>query len=615
MNRFARLLPVVALVAAGCANDSARSLLPVDIVAGPEVGAIAKVDLTASLGVDPVVTRTLTWDAPAGQPLKVGLYLPHAVSGTVNVQAVALDGNGSILGASDMVPAVIHPGKQADLLTLTITPRTSVASDGGAPDGGGADGPAGGPDLDGGALAADGPDGAVTDTAPVRDGALDQGLDRGPDAAGPPSFSPPENLEPTDMVSPSYSPVVAVDGQGNTLVAWEEDSEVKSRRWDATAKTWSDTKVVESRGGIESIILKMAPNGHATLMWRQQTGVDKDPLIGVWASHSKDGGLMWTPPKQVHAGASFGNVELAVSRDGSARAAWAETVSNIYSLWAARYEDATGLWSDVAVVKPGTDSYDRRPRIAMDGTGGGIMVWTQPDDMMQTSTWGTSFAANGPLKTPQVLDTITTDSTYDPVVAISPDGSKGIALWSQLATGGSDVYSADYTPAGGWQPAARAIVKAYFGWPVVVMDQTATVTVAYYESLTSGAVNIVAARRAWGQPWGQVTPLENTNKATLKVEEVPVPDIGLDASGNVHVAWDRKNSTSDENTYSIVTRRWSMGAWQPEQILFTKDKMHANPPSVGVGENGQAAIVFSYWDPSSSGDPNSHSAFAALFLP
>jgi hypothetical protein len=612
MNRFTRLAGLLALLAAAaCGNDSARSLLPVDLTADAEVGTIANVDVTVSRGVDPVVTKHIAWNAPAGQPLKLGIYLPHTVDGTVNVQALALDGNGAITGASDAVPAVIHAGKQADVVALHITPRTSVAPDGGAPDSGGGDGP----DVDGahidGAPPADGPDAAPVDTAPTPDVQLDMGADRAPDSGSAPSFHPPENLEPTDLVSRSYSPEVAVDGKGNVLVAWREDSQVKTRRWDATAKTWGDTKAVESMGYIDTITLKMTSAGHATLLWRQTPSDDTSPIRGVWASNSKDGGLTWTPPKQVRAGASYGELALAVAHDGSARVAWQETVMNYRQLWAARYDDATGLWSDVAMVKPGMDYEDRRPRLVMDDAGGGLLVWRQDDDMMQMSTWGTSFVAQGPLKTPQLLDDLTTDYTYDPVVAITPDGSKGVAIWSQSSASGAVFYS-DFTPGGGFQAPKRAIVDALFGWPVIVMDQTGTATLAYFQTLTQGAANVVAVRRAWGQAWDQVTPLEMVDQVKLGTDDAPIPDIGIDGNGDVHVAWNRKVKATEANTYSIVTRRWSMGAWQPEQTVFLKDKIQAGFPAVGVGAGGQAAIVFTYWDPAMV-DPATFSVFAALF--
>jgi hypothetical protein len=604
----------VALVAGGCGNPSARSLVPIDIFAASDVGVIANVDVVIDHGLEPIITKRIKWDAPAGQPLKVGIYIAHSVYGSVDIGVNALDAGGNVIGVSDMGTVSIDPGKTAPLVTLHIMARTST----GGGDGGVTDGAT---DLEGGTpdegLPSDGlpVDGGATmlDVAPGVD--VPPGVDlTAPDAAPTgPAWGPTENIEPNDFVNRSYWATAAVDGKGNVLVGWTEDTQVKSRRWDAGSKTWGDTKVVGSQVNGAAPILKMSPDGHAVLAWLAEPGNPDDPTNGAYASQSIDGGLSWTPTKQVHSGYAFGDIDLRIAHDGSARATWTESVNNLYTVWAARYDVAMGAWTDVAAVKAGDDDNDRNPRLAMANNGDGLLVWRQNDATMHLSTWAAAFSAGQPFKTPQLLDTTTTDSIYDPVVAITPDGSKGIAAWSQGSNAGYDVYSAEYTVAGGWKAPTQAIVNSYFGSPVLVIDQTATATLVYYQPLTGGTANVVAARHADGQPWGQVTPLETANQAGLMIDQVPNASIGIAGNGDVHVAWNRKLAGSDDNTYSIVTRHWSMGAWQPEQTLFMKDKMHANDPGLGVGDNGQAALVFTYWDPTMAGDAMTYSTFASLF--
>jgi hypothetical protein len=408
---------------------------------------------------------------------------------------------------------------------------------------------------------------------------------------------------------------VAVDSKGNALVAWSESTSVKTRRYDAAAKTWGDTKTVESGGEVNSLSLGMGANGHATVVWNHYPRSEMPLESGPRASHSKDGGNTWSPPKLVHNGPMYHRAALAVSRDGHARMAWEESGMNINSLWSAHYNDSTGTWSDVALVKMGTDSYDRQPKIAMDAQGGGLLTWIQ-DEAMQDSTFGTSFAANQPLKASQQLDNLTTDYTMSPAVAVTSDGSKGVAIWIHHSSGaaGYELATAEFA-AGAWKaPEKFMTFPSFVSDPAVTIDQAATVTAVWSQPLTSGKVNLVSARRMAGQSWGAPAAIETANMSGGYTNEDPIPVMGLDSAGNVHVAWSRKlNADRMEFSFSIVTRRFSGGMWLPEQTLSMKPGLRASDPELAVGEDGRAAVAFTYYHPMGSMDPASYNTFAALF--
>jgi hypothetical protein len=244
-----------------------------------------------------------------------------------------------------------------------------------------------------------------------------------------------------------------------------------------------------------------------------------------------------------------------------------------------------------------------------------LLVWTQADNMTNVSVWATSFGATGPLKTPQILDNLTTANIYDPVVAMMGDGSKGIAVWDEPASGaGYDMMVSDFTASGGWGAPAR-VGSAYFSFPVAIMDQVGTVTVAYGHVINNGSVNVRAIRRVSGQGWGEATLLENTNWGdTHDFDTEPQPRLGVDANGTVHIAWARKVAMTDDDTYSIITRRWAAGGWQPEETLFMKNKRRVFNPDLAVGDDGHAAVGFFYIDPSgTTGDLGVYNAMVSLF--
>jgi hypothetical protein len=608
MKKRTRLFLVLAMLAGCGSSGKPRSLLPIDITAAPEVGTIAQVEIVVSQSGNVAADQSLTWTGMAGQPMKVGLYVPDYVDGTVDVQVNAYDSGGVVIGMSALQSTTVHSGETAAVLSVRIEAKVAIGDGGVPPDSGS-------------------PDGPMTDGAPpTNDGGTDVGVtpDMAPDA-GPPdvmtglTWSTPENLE-HDNLSSSYIPAVAIDGNGNALVAWSEGAGVRTKRWDAAMKAWGEIKMVDDRAQVNSIRLGMGANGHATLLWNlyptDANGADQ----GLWASHSKDGGLTWTPRKLVHNGRMYVAAALAVSRDGHARAAWEEhPPAGENSLWSAHYDDTTGLWTDVAMVLMGNNIYDRFPKLAMDAKGAGLLTWLQADpvtDVGRDSTYVASFEPNQPLKNIKELDKFAADSTDDPTVAMAADGSRGAAMW--VRRGAVELWTAEFVN-GAWKAPERFMSFPNFASdPALHFDPAGTLTAVWAQPITSGKSNLVASRRPAGGTWSVPTPLETTNQAGGYTDEDPVPAIGGDAAGNVFVAWSRKlkadmRPDNQEYSFAIVTRRFSGGMWQPEQVLHMKDKLRASDPELAVAADGRAAIAFYYYDPAQTGDVDTFNTFAILY--
>ncbi|HXU80058.1 MAG TPA: family 16 glycoside hydrolase [Polyangia bacterium] len=151
----ASLFLVLALVA-GCGSSAKpRSLLNVDITAAPEVGTISGVQIVITQGADAVTDQVFAWTAMAGQPMKVGLYLPDSVDGSIDVQANAHDGSGTLIGTSAKQSATVHAGEASAVVSVRIERKIDVGDGGVSPD---MAAPGDGPLPDG---AAPGPDAAA----------------------------------------------------------------------------------------------------------------------------------------------------------------------------------------------------------------------------------------------------------------------------------------------------------------------------------------------------------------------------------------------------------------------------------------------------------------------
>jgi hypothetical protein len=181
------------------------------------------------------------------------------------------------------------------------------------------------------------------------------------------------------------------------------------------------------------------------------------------------------------------------------------------------------------------------------------------------------------------------------------------------SSAGYEIFSSDYV-GGAWKPPLKVLASvSWVSAPVMVIDQTAAVTVAFTQPIASAKSNVVSVRRIEGQGWSAVTPLEFTNQAGQRTDEDPYPVIGLDGVGTVHVAWARKMKAMDQNTYGVFTTRYFMGKWQPEVMIGLKEGLRADDPRLSVGEDGHAIIGFYYYDPAQMGSPDAYNIFAALY--
>ncbi|HVZ73702.1 MAG TPA: hypothetical protein VHJ20_15085, partial [Polyangia bacterium] len=426
------------------------------------------------------------------------------------------------------------------------------------------------------------------------------------------SWSAATNVE-MDPITGSYWPACAIDPtHGNVLVAWTKGDFPAVKRWDATKKMWGATKILDDRGSVQGAAVAMDDVGHALVVWYQVDNNDPPADVkGIWFSHSEDGGVTWSAATRIHQGPAWGDVALAIASDGQARVAWDETDGTTRSLWSASYSPATKVFAGAAVVKTGSDAYERHARMAMSPKGAGLLVWIQRDGGGHDSVWGSSFATpGGALTTPVLVDANTTSDVYDATVAISADGTRGTVGWDQAPSTSDEIWTADWTSAG-FATATRAVTGDGVAAPGLAVDGNYTVTMAWSQMFASGKWNVVASRRPTGAMWGTATPLETTNMAGSFTDQYAYPQAQSDAAGNVHVLWRRKIDAG--NTYGVVVRRYSNATWEPEVVLGTKKGLEAFNEMLAVGADGHAAASFFYGDPDGVGDADAHQVFVALY--
>lgn len=139
--------------------------------------------------------------------------------------------------------------------------------------------------------------------------------------------------------------------------------------------------------------------------------------------------------------------QLASSGNGAAAVTWARKNQAVMVTNRA----ANGTWGEQQVIKPGNaDFLQSLPRIALDASGNGLLVWSQEsNDNTTKDSWFASFSGSaGNWNSAQLLENFV-GTAVEPVVAANSAGDR-VVVWynvNNAGSGASEIY-ARYFPAG-----------------------------------------------------------------------------------------------------------------------------------------------------------------------
>ena len=220
-----------------------------------------------------------------------------------------------------------------------------------------------------------------------------------------------------------------------------------------------------------TIGVAMGPGGTAFTLWRQTDGVSLGAFGNLFTPGGGIAGRGWTYPTRLNSGPyDVGNPRIAADGSGDAIAVWTEWDSaKGWTIFADRYVSASGWTGPVAIDDP-TLSYSYDPYVAMNAAGTAFVAWEQWDNVVGYSVFGTSFTVSGGWGAPRMLDTDVVSTAEFPAVAVDPTGN-AMVVWMEYDGAVWNIAADRYLVGTGWlTPVAIDGSATLAQYPRVVLD-------------------------------------------------------------------------------------------------------------------------------------------------
>jgi BNR repeat-like domain len=299
----------------------------------------------------------------------------------------------------------------------------------------------------------------------------------------------------------------------------------------------------------------------------------------IYHKRSTDGGQTWGVAKRLTWTSGISrNPAIATDSSGGIHLVWQDDTPGNLEIYYKRSTDGGTTWS-AAKRLTWTSSISQNPAIATDSSGGIHLVWGDytpgnPEIYYKRSTdGGTTWSAAKRLTwSGKAVDPTIATGSSNTVHLVWTDGTPGNPeIYYKRSTDGGTAWSAakrlTWTSGQSFYPALATASSG--GIHVVWSDDTPGNREVYYKRSTDGGATWSAAKRlSW----------------TTDISECP--DIAIDSSDTVHVAWDEnalandeiyyRTSTNGGATWSAVTRlTWNSGDSRlPAIAIDSSDAVH-----------------------------------------
>ena len=201
----------------------------------------------------------------------------------------------------------------------------------------------------------------------------------------------PQLIENDNAGNAYYSRTV-FDSKGNAISVWEQYDEKTSRIWSnryVAGKGWGKAERIDRPDSINAVYpqIDIDANDNAIVVWNQNEGMH----ASAWANRYV-AGRGWGKAEQISSAdtADLIGTRIALQPNGNAFAVWQQNENERYSIWANRYIAGRG-WGKAELLEHNDTGHAIGPSIAVDSNGRAIAMWQQQTDSKLFKIWASRF--------------------------------------------------------------------------------------------------------------------------------------------------------------------------------------------------------------------------------
>ncbi len=222
------------------------------------------------------------------------------------------------------------------------------------------------------------------------------------------------------------------------------------------------------------------------------------------------------------------------------------------------------------------------PKVAVDGAGGAIVVWTRSNgsnDVVQAALKPAGEAWGKPVTLSEAGE-----EASEAQVAVDGAGD-AIAVWAR-SNGSSDVVQAAVKPAG--EPWGKPVTLSEAGQdasePQVSVDPLGR-AVAVWRRYNGSNYVVEAVEKPAGKPWGEPVTVSEAG------QEASQPHVAVDAAGEATVVWRRYNGSD----HVVQAAEAPAGEPWSKPVTLSEAGQETYEPQVAVDGAGNASAVWGYY--------------------
>ena len=382
---------------------------------------------------------------------------------------------------------------------------------------------------------------------------------------------------------------VGIDAAGRATAVWLQTDAAASRRsvWAsrrAPGGQWSAPALLESSDTdfFEVELAVDANSGRLVAVWRGATSPEvfarSADATGVWGATARINGP----------GNNINDLQVGIDANGQAVAVWSQTPtgSTVTSIWSNRTANAGAWQGALQVALAANDRQDLDPSLAVSANGQAFVVWTRNGSGVMASHAG----AAAPWSTPSVLAAgVVSTGVAAPRVVADANGN-AMAVWAQGARNSSNqvetTLAAKRFANSAWQGSATTlytpVVTPLLSAPRLAVNGPGQFAAIWAQADTS----IRAAQTASAGTWGAATTVRAAGQ-----ELFSLPQIGLDAAGNLFGTWTQR-ATTGAGTPELWLNRSTAGSGWAQAAVHQTTAGASGDPRVAMNEGGDAVLVW-----------------------